>query len=122
MNVGNINIGITDEEDQKGIEAELKALSASHRLGPVKVNTDVLSAGCEMGIGRNNGGFVRANVASIGGNVGPVAGSLGIGFDSGARVGEEGVEIRALGTGFMVDRNEGIEVSVLGSKLKLKLW
>lgn len=60
LNVGNFNAGVTDECDQKGVEAEASALSLSHRLGPAKVNAQALAVGYEAGIGRNTGGFVRS--------------------------------------------------------------
>lgn len=60
LNVGNFNAGVTDECDQKGVEAEASALSLSHRLGPAKVNAQASAVGYEAGIGRNTGGFVRS--------------------------------------------------------------
>lgn len=56
----------------------------------------------------------RAEVVSVSGKAGPVAAKLGVGFDTGASVGLDGVEIKFLGTGFSFGPKMG--VSVLGSE------
>ncbi|XP_037046942.1 uncharacterized protein LOC119081814 [Bradysia coprophila] len=122
MNVGRFNIGVVDDSDQKGVEAAASAVSICQRIGPTKVQCNALSAAYELGAGRNTGGFVRGSLASAGVSCGPVGANIGVGFDTGARVGAEGVEVRALGTGFMIDRNEGVEVSFFGTSLKFKPW
>jgi len=47
---------------------------------------------------------------------------LGLGLDTGARVGKDGVEAKVLGTGFTVDPNKGVEISLFGSGVNFKLW
>ncbi|XP_026077889.1 uncharacterized protein LOC113055715 [Carassius auratus] len=80
-------------------EAETKGPSASAGAGvsPVKVEA-----------------MARAEVASASASVGPVGVKVGLGFDTGASVGEDGVEAKILGTGFSIGQKNSI--SVLGSE------
>ncbi len=65
----------------------------------------------------------RLNVASVHGNIGPVGIEVGLGFDTGARIGQNGVELQILGTGFLVDKDKGIEFSFLGNNIGIpKFW
>ncbi len=50
--------------------------------------------------------------------VGPVNATLGVGFDTGVRMGADGFEVKWLGTGVSVD-SQSIEVTINGSKLKI---
>lgn len=50
--------------------------------------------------------------------VGPVNATLGVGFDTGVRVGADGIEVKGLGTGLSVD-GQNIEVTFIGTKLKI---
>ncbi|XP_052465168.1 uncharacterized protein LOC128022011 isoform X1 [Carassius gibelio] len=80
-------------------EAETKGPSTSLGAGvsPVKVEA-----------------MARAEVASASASVGPVGVKVGLGFDTGASAGLDGVEAKILGTGFSIGQKNSI--SVLGSE------
>jgi len=49
--------------------------------------------------------------------------NAGLGFDTGARGGENGIEAKLLGTGLAIDKQKGIQVSFLGSSIGIpKFW
>lgn len=58
LNLGGVNVGVVNENSQIGIEAGASALTIAQRIGPAKVECDALSAGYEIGLGKNTGGFV----------------------------------------------------------------
>ncbi|XP_056619674.1 uncharacterized protein LOC130433905 [Triplophysa dalaica] len=72
------------------------------------------SIGAEAGLGKV-GALARAEVASASAKAGPVTVKAGLGFDTGASVGLDGVEAKFLGTGFSIGPKTG--VSVLGSEV-----
>uniref|UniRef100_A0A672SXN4 Uncharacterized protein n=1 Tax=Sinocyclocheilus grahami TaxID=75366 RepID=A0A672SXN4_SINGR len=61
--------------------------------------------------------MARAEVASASAKAGPVGVKVGLGFDTGASAGEDGVEAKFLGTGFSIGQKNSI--SLLGSEHKL---
>jgi len=121
VTAGELAVGVTKNDDQLGIETEFTTISTKKKYGHLSVGASALGAGYDVGIGRNTGAFVRGNVVSVGGSVGPLGCNVGLGLDTGARTGADGVEVKVLGTGFMFDRNEGIEVSFFGNSCKFKL-
>ena len=64
---------------------------------------------------------MRGSVVSFGANYGPVGVKTGIGFDTGARLGTNGGGAKFIGTGIMIDKNEGIEFSFWATVLPLSL-
>ncbi|KAG1926109.1 uncharacterized protein LOC120484904 [Pimephales promelas] len=60
------------------------------------------------------GGIARAEIAGASAKAGPVAVKVGLGFDTGASIGLDGVELKFLGTGFTVGPK--MSVSALGSE------
>ncbi len=69
----------------------------------------IASAGSEVGI------MARADIASVSAKAGPVGVKVGLGLDTGAFVGQDGVKAKFLGTGFSVGSKNS--VSVLGSEV-----
>lgn len=58
LNLGGVNVGVVDEDSQVGVEVGASAMNIAQRIGPAKVKCDALKAGCEIGLGKNTGGFV----------------------------------------------------------------
>lgn len=58
--------------------------------------------------------MARAELVSVSAKAGPLAGKLGVGLDTGASVGWDGVEVKFLGTGISLGPKMG--VSILGSE------
>ncbi|XP_026077884.1 uncharacterized protein LOC113055709 [Carassius auratus] len=71
------------------------------------------SAGTEVSVVKVEA-MARAEVASASASVGPVGVKVGLGFDTGASAGLDGVEAKFLGTGFSIGQKNSI--SVLGSE------
>uniref|UniRef100_A0A8C0YAX2 Uncharacterized protein n=2 Tax=Cyprinus carpio TaxID=7962 RepID=A0A8C0YAX2_CYPCA len=71
------------------------------------------SAGAEVS-GTGAGAMARAEIASASAKAGPVGLKVGLGFDTGASVGLDGVEAKFLGTGFTIGKKTS--VSVLGNE------
>ncbi|CAM4731386.1 unnamed protein product [Leuciscus chuanchicus] len=65
------------------------------------------------------GAMARAELGSVSANAGPVRMKLGLGVDTGASVGVNGVEAKFLGTGFSIGPKTS--VSVLGSELSFSV-
>ena len=59
---------------------------------------------------------------SLKGNAGMIEGNVGLGFDTGARIGINGVEGKFLGCGGMIDKDKGIGISFFGNSLNVKPW
>ncbi len=60
------------------------------------------------------GAMARAEIASASAKAGPLAVKVGVGFDTGASIGVDGVEVKFLGTGISLGPKTSI--SVLGSE------
>ncbi|KAF4107749.1 uncharacterized protein LOC131549541 [Onychostoma macrolepis] len=60
------------------------------------------------------GAMARAEIASVSAKAGPFGVKVGLGFDTGASAGLDGVEAKVLGTGFSVGPRTG--VAVLGNE------
>lgn len=58
--------------------------------------------------------MVRGELASASASIGPVGVKVGLGVDTGASIGVEGIEAKVLGTGFSIGPKTSI--SVLGSE------
>ncbi len=71
------------------------------------------SAGAEIS-GVGVGAMARAEIASASAKAGPLGVKVGLGFDTGASAGLDGVEAKFLGTGFSVGKKNSI--SVLGNE------
>ncbi|XP_052425440.1 uncharacterized protein LOC127968336 [Carassius gibelio] len=71
------------------------------------------SAGAEASLG-GVGAMARAEIASASAKAGPVGVKVGLGFDTGASIGVDGVEAKFLGTGITIGPKTSI--SVLGSE------
>ncbi|XP_036420050.1 uncharacterized protein LOC118803688 [Colossoma macropomum] len=66
------------------------------------------------------GAMARAEVGSASASVGPVGVKVGLGVDTGVKVGPSNVEAKFLGTGVTVGRTVGI--SLFGNELSFNLW
>lgn len=64
--------------------------------------------------------MVGAEIASASVSAGPVGVKVGLGVKTGARVGDDGAELKVLGCGMSVGRTTG--VSLFGNELKFRLW
>ncbi len=60
------------------------------------------------------GAIARAEIASASAKAGPLGVKVGVGFDTGASIGVDGVEVKFLGTGISIGPK--ISISVLGSE------
>lgn len=76
------------------------------------------SAGAEIGV-TGVGAMARAEVGSASVQAGPVGVKLGLGVDTGASVGADGVEVKVLGTGFTIGQKNSL--SVLGSEVSCSI-
>ncbi|XP_052465169.1 uncharacterized protein LOC128022011 isoform X2 [Carassius gibelio] len=86
--------------------AEDSIFEAETKGSSISFDTEVSPVGAKV--------MARAEVASASASVGPVGVKVGLGFDTGASVGEDGVEAKFLGTGFSIGQKNSI--SVLGSE------
>ncbi|KAL6475744.1 hypothetical protein MHYP_G00167840 [Metynnis hypsauchen] len=66
------------------------------------------------------GAMARAEVVSASASAGPVGVKVGLGVDTGVKVGPTKIEAKVLGTGFTFGSTMG--VSLFGNELKFKLW
>lgn len=64
--------------------------------------------------------MARAELASASAKVGPLGAKLGVGLDTGASVGTDGLEVKLLGTGFSIGQKNSI--SLFGSEISFSLW
>ncbi len=62
------------------------------------------------------GAMARAEIGSASAKAGPVGVKVGLGFDTGASIGVDGVEVKFLGTGFSAGLRTG--VAVLGNEVE----
>ncbi|XP_058844180.1 uncharacterized protein LOC131697658 [Acipenser ruthenus] len=72
------------------------------------------AAGAEVSV-LGASAIARAELASASASAGPVGVKVGLGFDTGASVGVNGIEVKFLGTGFSIGQKTS--VSVLGSEV-----
>ncbi|KAL6475742.1 hypothetical protein MHYP_G00167820 [Metynnis hypsauchen] len=77
------------------------------------------SAGAEANV-LEAGAMARAEVGSASASAGPVGVKVGLGVDTGVKVGPTMIEAKVLGTGVTLGSTIGI--SLFGSELKFKLW
>ncbi|XP_056324305.1 uncharacterized protein si:ch73-106k19.5 [Danio aesculapii] len=73
------------------------------------------SAGAEASTALTAGAMARAEIGSVSANAGPVGVKLGLGVDTGASIGVDGLEVKVLGIGFSVGPRTSI--SFLGSEV-----
>uniref|UniRef100_A0A3B3SB71 Uncharacterized protein n=1 Tax=Paramormyrops kingsleyae TaxID=1676925 RepID=A0A3B3SB71_9TELE len=64
--------------------------------------------------------MVGAEIASASVSAGPVGMKVGLGVETGARVGDDGAEVKVLGCGMSIGRTMG--ASFFGNELKFRLW
>ncbi|KAK7175600.1 hypothetical protein R3I93_002509 [Phoxinus phoxinus] len=98
-----------------GYSAEAGVGRASAEISVLEVEAKGPNAGfkAEASVIKT-GVMARAEVASASAKAGPLAVKAGLGFDTGASVGVDGVEVKFLGTGITFGPKMG--VSVLGSE------
>ncbi|MEE6527669.1 hypothetical protein FKM82_029220 [Ascaphus truei] len=77
------------------------------------------SAGAELSL-TGAKALAQAELGSVSATAGPVKAQLGLGVDTGASIGIDGVEVKILGCGFSVGPR--ISLSLLGSGLTIRLW
>uniref|UniRef100_A0A3B3RAN8 Uncharacterized protein n=1 Tax=Paramormyrops kingsleyae TaxID=1676925 RepID=A0A3B3RAN8_9TELE len=64
--------------------------------------------------------MIGAEIASASASAGPVKAKIGLGVDTGVKIGLDGVEVKVLGTG--VNLGPRSKVSFLGSELEISLF
>lgn len=111
-----MNVGMTPE--RLGLEAKAS-------VGHVRVTEDDVSVEASspnasaMFVANNREVMVGAEIASASVSAGPVGVKVGLGVKTGARVGDDGAELKVLGCGMSVGRTTG--VSLFGNELKFRL-
>ncbi|KAL7856538.1 hypothetical protein SRHO_G00154370 [Serrasalmus rhombeus] len=66
------------------------------------------------------GAMARAEVGSASASAGPLGVKVGLGVDTGVKIGPTKIEAKFLGTGLTLGSTMG--VSLFGNELKIKLW
>ncbi|XP_058648240.1 uncharacterized protein LOC131549785 [Onychostoma macrolepis] len=109
-------------EDKPGKRIPKAGYSAAAGVGRARAEYSVFeaeakgpnaSAGAEASV-VGVGAMARAEIASASAKAGPVGVKVGLGFDTGASAGVDGVEVKFLGTGITIGPKTSI--SVLGSE------
>nr|XP_033815444.1 uncharacterized protein LOC117367186 [Geotrypetes seraphini]XP_033815446.1 uncharacterized protein LOC117367186 [Geotrypetes seraphini]XP_033815447.1 uncharacterized protein LOC117367186 [Geotrypetes seraphini]XP_033815448.1 uncharacterized protein LOC117367186 [Geotrypetes seraphini]XP_033815449.1 uncharacterized protein LOC117367186 [Geotrypetes seraphini]XP_033815450.1 uncharacterized protein LOC117367186 [Geotrypetes seraphini] len=99
-----------------GVYAEAGVGRASAEAGIFDAEAKGPNAGVEAMASLTGAGVMaRAELSSASVNAGPFHARLGLGVDTGASVGLDGVEVKILGTGFKIGPVTGI--SILGSEI-----
>ncbi len=97
-------------------EAGVGRASAEFSVFEAEAKGPNASAAAEASVARLGvGAIARAEIASASAKAGPLGVKVGLGFDTGASIGVDGVEAKFLGTGFSIGPKTSI--SVLGSEL-----
>ncbi|MGH0146771.1 UNVERIFIED_CONTAM: hypothetical protein FKN15_008747 [Acipenser sinensis] len=107
----------TDERIPKAgafAEAGVGRAKAEYSLFEAEAKGPNAVAGAEVSI-LGASAIARAEVASASASAGPVGVKVGLGVDTGASVGVDGIEAKFLGTGFSIGPKPS--VSVLGSEV-----
>ncbi|KAK9966912.1 hypothetical protein ABG768_003994 [Culter alburnus] len=110
-------------EDEPGKRIPKAGAYAAAGVGRARAEYSVLeaeakgpnaSAGAEASL-TGVAAMARAEIASASAKAGPVGAKLGLGFDTGASIGVDGLEAKFLGTGISIGPKTSI--SVLGSEV-----
>nr|XP_023678439.1 uncharacterized protein LOC111849629 [Paramormyrops kingsleyae] len=115
------------ERTQRNLEFLAKA-RAKVSAGRIRVTEDDVSAEASgpnasaMFVANNKEAqiMVGAEIASASVSAGPVGMKVGLGVETGARVGDDGAEVKVLGCGMSIGRTMG--ASFFGNELKFRLW
>ncbi len=94
-------------------EAGIGKARAEYSVFEAEANGPNASAGAEASVVKV-GAMARAEIASASAKAGPLGVKVGLGFDTGASAGLDGVEVKFLGTGISIGSKTSI--SVLGSE------
>ncbi|XP_043099478.1 uncharacterized protein LOC122353873 [Puntigrus tetrazona] len=97
-----------------GAEAGVGRAGAEFSVFEAEAKGPNASAGVEANV-TGVGAMARAELASASAQAGPVGVKVGLGVDTGASVGADGVEVKFLGTGFSIGPKTSI--SLLGSEV-----
>ncbi len=95
-------------------EAGIGRACAEYRVFEAEAKGPNASAGAEASL-VGVGAMARAELASVSAKAGPVSAKLGLGVDTGASIGLDGLEAKILGTGISIGPKTSI--SLLGSEL-----
>lgn len=95
-------------------EAGVGRAHAEYSLFEAEAKGPNASAGAETSL-VGVGAMARAELASASAKAGPIGLKVGLGVDTGASIGVNGVEVKVLGTGISVGQKTS--VSVLGSEV-----
>ncbi|CAF1643608.1 unnamed protein product, partial [Adineta ricciae] len=109
--------------DGVGLRYEACGLASNIAVGPIDIGAKVGTAQLggkiwEPSVGLDAG--FKANASALELRGGPVTANLGVGYDTGVKIGKEGVGVEVLGTGVEIGRTT--KVSLFGSSFSLKLW
>lgn len=109
-------------KDKPGERNPKAGYLAEAGYGRVRVEASIFEAeargpnasACAEASSTKVGAMARAELAGVSAKAGPLAAKVGVGLDTGASLGWDGVELKFLGTGFSFGPKMG--VSVLGSE------
>uniref|UniRef100_A0A8C1VIF1 Uncharacterized protein n=1 Tax=Cyprinus carpio TaxID=7962 RepID=A0A8C1VIF1_CYPCA len=99
--------GVSAEAGVGRARAEFSVFEAEAKGPNASASAEANAVGAEA--------MARAEIGSVSATAGPVDVKLGLGFDTGASIGVNGLEVKFLGTGFSVGPKPSL--SFLGSKV-----
>ncbi|KAF3860824.1 hypothetical protein F7725_001079 [Dissostichus mawsoni] len=112
----NIGTGAVSSAKRDAVFAHAEVASYSVTAGKVKAEAKLPSAGAgAMSSAKGAEVFARAELASVSATAGPLKAKLGLSLDTGVGVGDDGVQVQFLGTGFSL----GVKLAFLWAAVEL---
>ncbi|KAI1700501.1 hypothetical protein DdX_16656 [Ditylenchus destructor] len=113
FDVGRVESG----PDGLGMHASATGVSGKVTMGPIDVGATVgqLTGGAKLVDEHGLDAKIEASASVVKANVGPLTMDVGVGIDTGVKIGDDGVGLKILGTGLQIGKRT--EISFFGSKI-----